>query len=133
MTDSKQPIAEDEPPGAGEIAQVGPAQAVTHRTRREDLEEDKIPGSYTSAVIPSPTPPPTHEDWTRRVIAWGLLGIIAVLAGAGTWAFVADPTFKGQDLEKLAVFISPLIALASASFGFYFGAGERGSDKARKR
>ncbi|WP_433917371.1 hypothetical protein OIE50_50845 [Streptomyces canus] len=123
MTDSRQPITEDETPEASEIARVRPAVVAGKL-----LEENFVPGSDAPAVVPPPSPP-THEDWTRRIIAWGLLGLVAVLVGAGTWAFVTDKAFTDQDLEQLGVFVSPLIALAAAAFGFYFGAGERDTGK----
>ncbi|WP_251091380.1 hypothetical protein [Streptomyces sp. Caat 7-52] len=118
---SNQPLAEDEDPGTDDVAQVR-----TTRTpaRRQPLEEDAVPGSAPAAV-PAPSSPPTHEDWTRRVIAWVLLAVISLLACAGAGALITAGSFKSEDLQQLGVFISPIIALASAAFGFYFGAGEK--------
>ncbi|MFE5680253.1 hypothetical protein ACFQ7B_35585 [Streptomyces erythrochromogenes] len=96
-----------------------------------ELSENEVPGTrelvedYTPYIGETSilAPPPSHTDKTRRVIALGLLGLLGFLAVAAFAALIFGswPKFTAEQFRELNLFFTPIVALASAAFGFYFG------------
>lgn len=75
--------------------------------------------------IISAIPPPSHEDKTRKVLAYGSMLILGVLAvgGLSGWLF-GDLTT--DEVQSFSVILSPIVALLGPILGFYFSrTGER--------
>ncbi|MFI9204747.1 hypothetical protein [Streptomyces sp. NPDC053048] len=66
-----------------------------------------------------------HE--TRRTLAVGLLWLVGLLSGMPTLALVLGhwTHFKSDDYREISLVITPIVALASAAFGFFFASDER--------
>ncbi|MFJ6900548.1 hypothetical protein [Streptomyces hokutonensis] len=111
---------EDEAPQSGDVAQLlEPTPPPT--TAQAAFTENVKPGS--AAPVREVEKKPTVTDLTRQVIAYSLVGLVALLSIAGTGALIASnwTNFKTDQLKELTIFLSPIITLASAAFGFYFG------------
>ncbi|MEV7781326.1 hypothetical protein [Kitasatospora sp. NPDC088351] len=72
-----------------------------------------------------------HMSQTRRLLAVGLLWIMGLLAVIPTIALVLGrwTHFGGEQLQAFAVLFTPVMALASAAFGFFFAS--EGSNRRR--
>ncbi len=59
---------------------------------------------------------------TRRKLAFGLLQLVAVLAVFPTLALIFKhwTKFTAEDFRELSLIFTPVVALASAAFGFFF-------------
>ena len=61
-----------------------------------------------------------HNAKTRRWLAFMTLGVMSVLYLLGSCALVFG-LIDSETLERLAVVVSPVQALAASVLGFYFG------------
>ncbi|GHG65939.1 hypothetical protein [Streptomyces griseocarneus] len=68
-----------------------------------------------------------HMSETRRTLAVGLLWLVGLLTGLPTLALVLGhwTHFKSDDYREISLVITPIVALASAAFGFFFASDER--------
>ncbi|MBO0652965.1 hypothetical protein J1792_09225 [Streptomyces triculaminicus] len=68
-----------------------------------------------------------HMSETRRTLAVGLLWLVGLLTGVPTLALVLGhwTHFKSDDYREISLVITPIVALASAAFGFFFASDER--------
>ncbi|WP_406154593.1 hypothetical protein OG806_49440 [Streptomyces sp. NBC_00882] len=66
---------------------------------------------------------PTHMDKTREKIALRLLWLVAILAVVPTLALIFSrwSSFTDDQFRELTLVFTPVVALGSAAFGFYFG------------
>lgn len=77
--------------------------------------------SEPAGVLPADEFVPLQREWTRSVIAGGLVALLAICVVASFWYTkwgLGEPTER-DDLLKLV--FTPLISLLSAVTGFYFG------------
>ncbi|MFK4122485.1 hypothetical protein [Streptomyces longwoodensis] len=70
---------------------------------------------------------PKVLDATRRTLAVGMLWLVAVMAVMPTLALVLThwTHFKTDDYRELSLVFTPVVALTSAAFGFFFASDER--------
>ncbi|GAA5707653.1 hypothetical protein AQJ43_36750 [Streptomyces avermitilis] len=70
---------------------------------------------------------PETIDETRRTLAVGMLWLVAVIAVLPTIALVAAhwTHFSTDAYRELGLVFTPVVALASAAFGFFFASDER--------
>jgi hypothetical protein len=68
-----------------------------------------------------------HLYETRRKLAMGLLWLVGALAGLPTVALIFGHWlhFKSDDYREVSLVFTPIVALASAAFGFFFASDER--------
>lgn len=80
--------------------------------------EDSIPlwGPYR------PSEKAYHPDYTRHRIAVGLLLILVTMALLPTLALILNQWigFSDAEFREINLLFTPIVALASAAFGFYF-------------
>ncbi|WP_030686716.1 hypothetical protein [Streptomyces sp. NRRL B-1347] len=71
-----------------------------------------------------------HMNETRRVLALGLFWLVCVLAVVPSLALVFShwTHFKADNYRELSLVFTPVVALASAAFGFFFASDERSRD-----
>ncbi|MCZ2897835.1 hypothetical protein MTR01_27830 [Burkholderia thailandensis] len=99
----------------------------------DDIEDELDATTDAPGALAPPTVlPPAHDDVSRRVIAYWLLGLLTLLevgAVAGYASlFFGDkkPTFE-EFKTLLELILTPLITLVSAATGFYFGSANKKS------
>jgi hypothetical protein len=99
-----------------------------------EFTEDVPPGQteFVEDVQPETKDPvkkgkPETVDETRRTLAVGMLWLVAVIAVLPTIGLVAAHwTHFGTDAyRELGLVFTPVVALASAAFGFFFASDER--------
>ncbi|WP_225850259.1 hypothetical protein [Streptomyces sp. HPF1205] len=115
-TDPFQPGGD--PPGDGIIIST-PAPA-----QDDEFTEHDPPASTGADWIRTKE---LHMSETRRTLAVGLLWVVAGLSGVPTAALIAGHWlhFTGDDYQKVSLMFTPIVALASAAFGFFFASDER--------
>ncbi|MFF8868007.1 hypothetical protein ACF08B_38900 [Streptomyces sp. NPDC015139] len=91
----------------------------------ELLSDDSIPqpGSGTDNFIRyADYEERRDKQLTRRKLAFGLLQLVALLAVVPTLAltFKHWTKFTSEDFRELSLIFTPVVALASAAFGFFF-------------
>ncbi|GGV48005.1 hypothetical protein [Streptomyces spectabilis] len=71
-----------------------------------------------------------HMNETRRTLALGLFWLVCVLAVVPSLALVFShwTHFKADNYRELSLVFTPVVALASAAFGFFFASDERHRD-----
>ncbi|MEV0443055.1 hypothetical protein AB0I84_11330 [Streptomyces spectabilis] len=71
-----------------------------------------------------------HMNETRRTLALGLFWLVCVLAVVPSLALVFGhwTHFKADNYRELSLVFTPVVALASAAFGFFFASDERHRD-----
>ncbi|QCX77512.1 hypothetical protein C9F11_19305 [Streptomyces sp. YIM 121038] len=71
-----------------------------------------------------------HMNETRRVLALGLFWLVCVLAVVPSLALVFGhwTHFKADNYREMSLVFTPVVALASAAFGFFFASDERNRD-----
>ncbi|MFD8034821.1 hypothetical protein ACFV3F_40075 [Streptomyces sp. NPDC059717] len=125
------PLSEDETPSTETvfILRTPPAQPPTAAAepadpRPSEFIEDEQPGSSD----------PLHEgrpkkiiDETRRTLAVGMLLLVAAMALLPTLALILTHwTHFGTDAyRELSLVFTPVVALTSAAFGFFFASDDR--------
>ncbi|MFF8991682.1 hypothetical protein ACF09H_17395 [Streptomyces sp. NPDC014983] len=125
------PLSEDEEPSTETVfilrtppAQLAAATAEPAATPRGEFIEDEQPGSVE----------PVHEgepkkiiDRTRRTLAVGMLWLVAALALLPTIGLIFThwTHFSTDDYKELSLVFTPVVALTSAAFGFFFASDER--------
>jgi hypothetical protein len=60
------------------------------------------------------------RERTRRHLAVGLLILVAVMAVAGEAAFIFG-RISADGIREVSILFTPIVTLASAAFGFFFG------------
>ncbi|MCX5355879.1 hypothetical protein [Streptomyces mirabilis] len=139
FTEDEQPsdgeFTEDEQP-SGDTTYIVRTPAVPAGTDREQ----RPPGApeagqdteFTEDVQPETKDPvkkgkPETVDETRRTLAVGMLWLVAVIAVLPTIGLVAAhwTHFSTDAYRELGLVFTPVVALASAAFGFFFASDER--------
>ncbi|QDQ12322.1 hypothetical protein [Streptomyces spectabilis] len=71
-----------------------------------------------------------HMNETRRTLALGLFWLVCVLAVVPSLALVFShwTRFEADNYRELSLVFTPVVALASAAFGFFFASDERNRD-----
>lgn len=64
--------------------------------------------------------PRPGEDGARRMIAYALIGLLAIIVVA-ILLLLAFGVIEAAELKDFAVLIGPVITLVSAATGFYYG------------
>ncbi|MGW3100321.1 hypothetical protein ACWDCC_43605 [Streptomyces sp. NPDC001102] len=112
----------------------GPAASAQAPAAADEFVGDTAAG--TGEFIENEQPSsgdPVHEgipkvlDETRRTLAVGMLWLVAVMAVMPTLALVLThwTHFKTDDYRELSLVFTPVVALTSAAFGFFFASDER--------
>lgn len=105
-----------------------------HNTDGEIVPTNALDTEFEENVLPTAPEPATwmrtkelHMSETRRTLAVGLLWVVALLSGVPTAALIAGHWlhFTGDDYQKVSLMFTPIVALASAAFGFFFASDER--------
>lgn len=109
----------------GGEAQSPPATARSAVPANVVAEEDLThteQGAPARPLAPPLTDKPTLIDWTRLVLAGGLVALLIVLTiGAGV--YVATYPSKEPAVESfLKLVFTPIVGLVGSVVGFYFGA-----------
>lgn len=93
-----------------------------------DLEQGQ--GQKATPAAPPPVSLPSYPDKIRGRIAMALIALVAAVVAASfltIWAGTVFPGIKYANLKDLLTIVfGPLIALAAAAVGYYFG-GKPGS------
>src|SRR5882672_7706672 len=107
-----------EPAGDGESL---PDRELGSRPQGRDLVEDLDPGSDKGTRLSgfAAIQPRTRER-TRSVLAVGLLIVVAVMILSAEFAVIFHK-LAPSPLRDLSLIFTPIITLASAAFGFFFG------------
>jgi hypothetical protein len=95
--------------------------------RRPGSDGPRCDARATSVVTPrlgNDYDPRPHEDQARRHIAYLLIGLLWTVVAA-LLILVAWGGIQVQDIKKLAVLLGPVVTLASAATGFYYGTQSR--------
>lgn len=82
----------------------------------EILEPAKGLASIPTAVVP----PPTHDQKTRKQIAFFILSMIGIFYAAILWCFLAG-WIENVGFTTAITAFSGMQALAAAAIGFYYG------------
>ena len=124
-------ISEDEPPSteAFFILRTPPAQPPAATAEPADppgdeFFEDEQPGSSEAVHEGKPK---KIIDETRRTLAVGMLLLVAAMALLPTIGLILThwTQFTTDDYKELSLVFTPVVALASAAFGFFFASDER--------
>ncbi|MET9116636.1 hypothetical protein ABZX38_20915 [Streptomyces longwoodensis] len=132
-----EPISEDETPSDGTVFVLrnpGPSASARRSAGTGEFAAGATDG--TDEFIEDEQPSsgdPVHEgtpkvlDATRRTLAVGMLWLVAVMAVMPTLALVLThwTHFKTDDYRELSLVFTPVVALTSAAFGFFFASDER--------
>ncbi|MEW6747903.1 MAG: hypothetical protein AB1486_34720 [Planctomycetota bacterium] len=100
---------EDEPPTAPEPSPAGQQWMTRDIIERELPEEDRVFRVKTR-----------HREVTRRHLALGLLIILGIMALSGQGAYIAG-LLTADEFRDLSTLFTPVVTLAGAAFGFFFG------------
>jgi hypothetical protein len=140
--DTSAPLAESPASSLGSSNEPAPpaGSSTNKATSSSDVDEDESGngsgGSLTEVPYDPQRPAPggivepvekvTHDDVSRRWIAYWLLGLLTLLilgAFAGFYKLFCEPTKPTFEQFKTLVelILTPLITLVSAATGFYFG------------
>jgi hypothetical protein len=92
------------------------ARPVDHRFNEGD--DEVAPGH--SPALSAPFIKDQHDAFTRRALAFGVIGLVGVLYGCAVLGVLAGWITAGE-LGKVALVLAPIQALAAAVLGFYFG------------
>ncbi|WP_405717259.1 hypothetical protein OG607_44970 [Streptomyces sp. NBC_01537] len=93
----------------------------TARNQPADLSEDEPPAPSAGLGGIVRLQPPPHREHTRRFLAIGLLLLVALQVLLAETAFVFDKDFTPEKFRELSLLFTPVVTLASAAFGFFFG------------
>ncbi|MDP5317360.1 hypothetical protein [Streptomyces poriferorum] len=87
------------------------------------ISEDLAPEHSETARLLAPHN--IHE--TRHRLAMGMLGLVALLAVLPVLALIAGrwTKFDDESFRELSLVFTPVVALASAAFGFFFASDDR--------
>ncbi|MGW6009216.1 hypothetical protein [Streptomyces sp. NPDC055210] len=90
---------------------------------QEEFIEDEPPGS-SDAVREGK---PKHIDETRRTLAVGMLWLVAVVAVLPTLGLILThwTHFGTEAYREVSLVFTPVVALTSAAFGFFFASDDR--------
>ncbi|WP_221348541.1 hypothetical protein [Streptomyces beigongshangae] len=137
-------LSEDEPPsndaililrtpGAARTVADAVLQPVTPSgeelspgTAQREFVEDETPAPGSRAAVREGKPKKILDE-TRRTLAVGMLSLVAVIAVLPTLALVLArwTHFSTEAYRELSLVFTPVVALASAAFGFFFASDER--------
>ncbi|MCY1649260.1 MULTISPECIES: hypothetical protein [Streptomyces] len=100
-------------------------EELTENTHVEELTDDSTPlpgGGTADFVRYADYEERRDKQLTRRKLAFGLLQLVALLAIVPTLAltFKHWTKFTSEDFRELGLIFTPVVALASAAFGFFF-------------
>ncbi|MCX4564678.1 hypothetical protein OHA02_52325 [Streptomyces phaeochromogenes] len=89
----------------------------------EEFIEDEPPSSSTAVREGKPK----HIDETRRTLAVGMLWLVAVVAVLPTIGLILShwTHFGTEAYREVALVFTPVVALTSAAFGFFFASDDR--------
>ncbi|NGO71188.1 hypothetical protein [Streptomyces boncukensis] len=98
---------------------AGPAYVVSG-----ELREDEPPSQGQVYSTPE-----MHIHQTRRALAIRLFWLVAVVAVLPILALILQrwTKFTEADFREVSTLFTPVVALASAAFGFFFGSDQRNS------
>ncbi|MFD8440352.1 hypothetical protein ACFV2I_35510 [Streptomyces microflavus] len=101
------------------------AEELSENTQVEELTDDSTPlpgGGTADFVRYADYEERRDKQLTRRKLAFGLLQLVALLAIVPTLAltFKHWTKFTSEDFRELGLIFTPVVALASAAFGFFF-------------
>ncbi|GAA2090816.1 hypothetical protein GCM10009801_56050 [Streptomyces albiaxialis] len=90
--------------------------------RLTELSEDEPPGE--AQVFSTPE---MHIHETRRALALRLFWLVGVIAVLPVLALIFQrwTKFSDADFREVSTLFTPVVALASAAFGFFFGSDQR--------
>ncbi|GAB2807545.1 hypothetical protein [Streptomyces daliensis] len=129
-------FAEDEVPDSGAVyllrTPVGrtpdDSRGATDSTDplAEEFVEDEDPAPPSRAAVREGKPQKILDE-TRRTLAVGMLWLVAAIALLPTLALVLAhwTHFSIEAYRELSLVFTPVVALASAAFGFFFASDER--------
>ncbi|MFF9221478.1 hypothetical protein [Streptomyces viridosporus] len=110
---SQQEIIEDEQPAEDrQVIRVAP-----------QISEDETPQNAETAAFVGP-----HKiDETRHKLAMGMLWLVGLVAVLPTLALMASrwTNFTAEAYREVALVFTPVVALTSAAFGFFFASDDR--------
>jgi len=106
-------LGEDSDPSTFSVFDV---RSVDHRFNEGD--DEVAPGH--SPALSAPFIKDQHDAFTRRALAFAVIGLVGVLYGAAVLGILAG-WITAEDLGKVALVLGPIQALAAAVLGFYFG------------
>jgi hypothetical protein len=101
----------------------------------EELTEDFDPRPAAGLQLPYEERTLEQRELTRRHLALGLLVLVGAAALLPELAFVLKrwTRLDAKEFQDLAIFFTPLVTLASAAFGFFFGSERDNSGPSRQR
>ncbi|MGV2919363.1 hypothetical protein [Streptomyces alfalfae] len=111
---SQQEFTEDQLPApARAVGRVGP----------EQMSEDELP----QTALTSDFGKPLKADETRHKLAMGMLWLVGIVAVLPTLALMASrwTDFTADAYREVALVFTPVVALTSAAFGFFFASDDR--------
>lgn len=131
MVTEESEFVEDEPP-AGQDDQgliiLEEGEFVVPATPDDEFVENVQPNSTLGdAELVGSHDTELHLYETRRKLAMGLLWLVGALASLPTVALIFGHWlhFKSDDYREVSLVFTPIVALASAAFGFFFASDER--------
>ncbi|WP_433573945.1 hypothetical protein [Streptomyces sp. CA-251247] len=124
MTTEGSEFVEDEPPAEDDqglivVDEAEPSdEFVEHVQPNSTLGDAELLGAHDTE---------RHMYETRRKLAMGLLWLVGALASLPTVALIFGHWlhFKSDDYREVSLVFTPIVALASAAFGFFFASDER--------
>ncbi|GHE57600.1 hypothetical protein GCM10018785_28480 [Streptomyces longispororuber] len=135
-TESGDALSEDEPPSRDGLdlgflrdgVQSGGGAAVQPEASLTEYELPSPAGLDTENWLKISKQ--RHMNETRRMLAVGLFWLVCVLAVVPSLALVFGhwTHFKADNYRELSLVFTPVVALASAAFGFFFASDERNRD-----
>jgi hypothetical protein len=101
----------------------------------EELSEDYDPRPSAGLQLPYQEQTLEQRELTRRHLALGLLVVVGAAALIPELAFVLKrwTQLDAKEFQDLSIFFTPLVTLASAAFGFFFGSERDNSNSFRRR
>jgi hypothetical protein len=125
-------LEENEIPSGEDVLVVQPVDSTPTPTTntqpetsssQEEFVEDEPPGSTTAVREGKPK----HIDETRRTLAVGMLWLVAVVAVLPTIGLILThwTHFGTEAYREVSLVFTPVVALTSAAFGFFFASDDR--------
>lgn len=82
------------------------------------IEDGRLPAPEDRPAFRKHQNPPPHPDTVRSWIAGGVMVILGMVTIGGVIVWWLQP---GRDMRDYLLLITPVVSLAGAIVGFYFG------------
>ncbi|MGI8793098.1 MAG: hypothetical protein ACR2H3_07970 [Acidimicrobiales bacterium] len=82
------------------------------------IEDTRLPAPENRPAFKKHQNPPPHPDTVRSYLAGGVMVILAIVTIVGVLVWWLQPE---RDMRDYLLLITPIVSLAGAIVGFYFG------------